>query len=252
MSLNINKIICFKLMGKFAHFRKFYTNSSSLSYLIPPRTVVSGVIASILKIPRDDYYEEFNIDKVGLSVSIPTGLSLKKQMQSMNYLHNSYFNLIAKGKGKVQHSQCKLELVMGIDGSLVEYIVYVGFHNEHDIFGLLEEKLIKQDLGYGTYLGQRQFRCHLEYMKTYTDKEFEFCKKSDFLDSVCIQENILELKLTDGIDIQKEQMTAHFIKQSGGRDPVCTQQVIFEKKGKRLTGLFKNCIKIDDIYISFY
>jgi len=128
----------------------------------------------------------------------------------------------------------------------------VGFHNENDTFGLFEKKLIKQDLGYGIYLGQRQFRCHLEYLKTYTDKEFEFYEKSDFLDSVCIQENMLELELTDGIDIQKEQMTAHFRKQSSGRDPVCTQQIIFEKKGKRLTGTFKNCIKIDDTYISFY
>ena len=89
-------------------------------------------------------------------------------------------------------------------------------------------------------------------MKTFTAKDFEFYEKSDFLDSVCIQENIVELKLTDEIDIQKEQMTAHFRKQSNGRDPVCTQQIIFEKKGKRLTGTFKNCIKIDDTYISFY
>ena len=90
MNHPIEKIIMFKLSGKFAHFRKFYTNASSLSYLIPPRTVIIGLIASILKIPRDEYYDIFNEDNLKVSVCIPKNLEIRKQTQSLNYLHNKY------------------------------------------------------------------------------------------------------------------------------------------------------------------
>lgn len=62
------KIIIFELWGKFAHFRKFYTNSSSLSYSVPPRTTIEGIIAAILGYERDSYYEKFNPDNLYVAV----------------------------------------------------------------------------------------------------------------------------------------------------------------------------------------
>ena len=44
--------VIFDIEGKFAHFRKIYTNSSSLSYLVPPRTTVQGIIAAMLGYER--------------------------------------------------------------------------------------------------------------------------------------------------------------------------------------------------------
>ena len=51
----ISKILIFDIKGPMAHFRKFYTNSSSLSYLFPPRTVVAGIIAGILGLPSERF-----------------------------------------------------------------------------------------------------------------------------------------------------------------------------------------------------
>ncbi|KPA09783.1 CRISPR-associated protein Cas5 domain protein, partial [Candidatus Magnetomorum sp. HK-1] len=44
MPVSILKILSFRLNGRFAHFRKFYTNSSSLSYFVPPRTAIIGML----------------------------------------------------------------------------------------------------------------------------------------------------------------------------------------------------------------
>ena len=49
-------LLVFDISGKFAHFRKYYTNSSSLTYLVPPRTSIYGLIAGILGLERDSYY----------------------------------------------------------------------------------------------------------------------------------------------------------------------------------------------------
>lgn len=257
MKDDIDRIISFKLCGKFAHFRKFYTNSSSLSYLVPPRTVVIGLLASILKIPRDEYYEIFSEEKCKISVSVSPGIKIRKQTQSMNYLHTKYFNLIAKGnpKGIAQHSQCKLELLMSPEDGNIEYCIYVGYHSDNDTFIRLEQHLAKNDLGYGLYLGQRQFRCFIEDFRIITD--LIFMSESEYLDSICIEDNWEDFVPNGDIRIISEQMPIHFIKATGkkqiGREPTTVRRVYFESSGKRLKGLYKNCYLLEgDRYISFY
>jgi CRISPR-associated protein, Cas5h family len=80
----MNKILIFDLVGMFAHFRKFYTNSSSLSYAFPPRTVITGLLAGILGYERDKYYEEFSSENcsVGLAIKNP----IRKLVQTVNYI----------------------------------------------------------------------------------------------------------------------------------------------------------------------
>ncbi|NLA44693.1 MAG: CRISPR-associated protein Cas5, partial [Candidatus Cloacimonetes bacterium] len=68
--LNTDQVLELKLSGKFAHFRKFYTNASSLTYMLPPRTTVCGLLASMLQIPRDNYYDLMSSDKLGIAVSL--------------------------------------------------------------------------------------------------------------------------------------------------------------------------------------
>jgi CRISPR-associated protein, Cas5h family len=75
--LNPEKVLVFDIKGPMAHFRKYYTNSSSLSYLFPPRTVVVGLIAGLLGLPserhtkekRDIYYEKFDEKRCLVAVS---------------------------------------------------------------------------------------------------------------------------------------------------------------------------------------
>ena len=62
------EILAFNIRGKFAHFRKFYSNSSALSYFIPPRTTIIGLIAGMLGLERDSYYEDFSLDNCDTGV----------------------------------------------------------------------------------------------------------------------------------------------------------------------------------------
>ncbi len=49
------RAVRFQLRGKLAHFRRFYTNSSSLTYPIPPPTTVAGIIGAALGLGAADY-----------------------------------------------------------------------------------------------------------------------------------------------------------------------------------------------------
>jgi CRISPR-associated protein Cas5h len=91
MPVSIIKLLSFEIRGRFAHFRKFYTNSSSLSYFIPPRTTIIGMLGAILQYDRDSYYDIFNENDFRISVAVTSNVKIKKQMQCMNYLHHKSY-----------------------------------------------------------------------------------------------------------------------------------------------------------------
>ncbi|MBN2790464.1 MAG: CRISPR-associated protein Cas5 [Candidatus Delongbacteria bacterium] len=75
-------IVDFK--GKFANFKKFYSNSSALSYYFPPRTAITGIFAAILGREKESYHEEFCF--VNFKVAIAIKSKLKKSIHKINYL----------------------------------------------------------------------------------------------------------------------------------------------------------------------
>src|SRR5579875_287800 len=76
------KALLFQVRGAMGHFRKVFSNSTSLSYYFPPRTTVMGMIAAAMGKERDRYYEELN--QYEYSVSPLTGL--RKLMFGETYL----------------------------------------------------------------------------------------------------------------------------------------------------------------------
>lgn len=101
------KILIFDLIGKMGHFRKIDTNSSSLSYSFPPRTTIVGILAGILGMERDSYYEVFSPNQCQIALSVRT--PIRKVMQTVNYM-------FVKSKAHLNnsggHTQIPLELVL--------------------------------------------------------------------------------------------------------------------------------------------
>lgn len=122
------KIFSFYLKGKMAHFRKYYSNSTALSYYVPPRTTVAGIIAGLIGYERDTYYEDFSLDKCDIAIAVCS--PLKKTMQKLNYL-------MIKGKNdfngsQENHSQTNLEFIVpqNIRDGCLSYQVWV--HHKDD------------------------------------------------------------------------------------------------------------------------
>ena len=127
------KIISFHLKGKMAHFRKFYSNSSALSYFIPPRTTISGIVAGLLGRERDGYYEEFSLDSC--KIAIAPCKPVKKTMQKLNYLMIKSPNDLNGSQG--HHSQTPMELIIPQNPRTedIDYKIWV----KHRDDGIMEE-----------------------------------------------------------------------------------------------------------------
>jgi len=145
--LTVDKIIIFDLEGAIAHFRKFYTNSSSLSYAFPPRTVIIGLIAGILGFERDSYYDKFNTEncKIALSVRTP----IRKLMQTVNYIRTKDTRELTGSGG---YTQVPVEFVLPLNADFLRYRIYF-LHKDEKIMENLRERLKNGTFEYPPYLG---------------------------------------------------------------------------------------------------
>jgi CRISPR-associated protein Cas5h len=122
------QVLSLHFKGKMAHFRKYYSNSSALSYFIPPRTTIIGIIAGILGYKRDTYYDDFSLKNC--SISLACCNPLKKITQTMNYLmikSKNDFN-----GSQQNHSQTSMEFVIpeDIKNGCIDYEIFICHRND--------------------------------------------------------------------------------------------------------------------------
>jgi CRISPR-associated protein Cas5h len=60
--------IGFDVTADFAHFRKVGNNSAKPSYRVPPRTTIAGLLAGIMGMARDSYYDLFSPSSSAVAV----------------------------------------------------------------------------------------------------------------------------------------------------------------------------------------
>jgi CRISPR-associated protein Cas5h len=66
----MDNVLVFDVWGEYAHFRKYYTTTSPLTFSIPPRTAICGLIAGIIGIDKDAYLRDFTKEKADIAVRI--------------------------------------------------------------------------------------------------------------------------------------------------------------------------------------
>lgn len=217
------KILEFKIKGKFAHYRKIYTNSSSLTYGIPPKTTLVGMIAAILGLERDSYYETFDEDNV--TIAIKKLNSTRKIIQTVNYFKATTMNEIISPK---QHTQIPFEILVGENGENIEYALYLSL-KDNSLFNEVIRRIKQKDFYYLPYLGAAPFNCDIEYIGIY---EGEFKHFEDFIQvrTVVNLNQIKEFKL-DNFEgkLSRERMPSQFSNERILKD---AKTYIYEDEGK--------------------
>jgi len=234
MSANVDKVLIFDLKGPFAHFRKYYTNSSSLSYSFPPRTTIIGLVAGLLGFERDSYYESFDDDKCRVAVSIRA--LIRKIMQTMNYTSTKSYSFDKILLGGTNPTQIPLEVVCPVHDRELSYRIYFS-HTDPEIYRGLRRRLEEELFVYPPYLGITEFIGEINYINEGTISEPS--KKDDFIDirSVCRKNAIADLSFESDGDVLQyilEKMPSDF---SNDRTVTRYNEYAFEKSGNEL------CIK---------
>lgn len=236
---NPNKVLIFDVRGPMAHFRKYYTNSSSLSYLFPPRTVVTGLIAGLLGLPseiyakedEEPYYERFGGDISLVAVSVRTKVT--RMMQTVNYLATDNFpktpdKLLWKMTGgEIGHTQIPLEILLPEIGNDITYRVYFYHANENEkIYNDLKRRLAEHRFAFPPYMGITEFLASVEYIDE--GKVIKNPKQEVELNSVCKLKEV-ELDFSgDNLQYITEKMPTGFLND---RTPKQAEEYVLEVKG---------------------
>jgi len=229
------KVLIFDIKGRFAHFRKIYTNSSSLSYTLPPRTTVMGMIAAILGRERDTYYEEFNSQNMDIAVQKinPT----RKIMQSLNYIKVTSPQQFSNPQ---DHTQIPFEIICGEPET--RYRIYLA-SKRAGLYGEIKERLQSGKHVFPLYLGAAPFAGGIEFIG---EAEAEKIMALEVIDintplSVDKIEKIAFSQLKENNVLVKDKMPVDFTKE---RYPINTKSYIYDDAGQSL----KVELKKDVIY----
>ena len=144
------ELLIFDVSSRMAHFRKIYSTSTSLSYFFPPRTTITGLIAGLLGIDRDSYYDEFSPNNCRIAVRILS--PLRKLVQFVNYLNlDEISELKLRGLGKDGRVPTSIELVVPEPSH--ESVTYRIFVHSAKLMKELEERLDNRKFAYPPCLG---------------------------------------------------------------------------------------------------
>lgn len=144
----MNKVLVFDVWGDYAHFRRFYTTTSPLSFPIPPRTALCGLIGAIVGLEKEDndYLNYFSTETVHIALKLLN--PIKKTVIAENLIHTKN----AKGPGMnliTERTQIRFEFLKD-----QKYRIYFHCPDEDNmVYRKLKQNLTQHKMVYTPCLG---------------------------------------------------------------------------------------------------
>lgn len=104
------EFLIFDLWGEMAHFRRYDTTSSPLSWPFPPRPTVFGILSAILGLDKRSYLTEFQDEAVTVAISLPNQQRPRSLRIAFNYTETKGVPLFRT----TQHTQIRLEVLADV------------------------------------------------------------------------------------------------------------------------------------------
>jgi len=151
MSAQIGTVLVLDVWSDYAHFRKPYTTSSPLTFAVPPRTALAGMLAAFVGLQKDEYLQRFTRDHASIAVGIaPSETGICKTRIPENYIDTKDSGSEKMVKIK-NHTQINMEVVYA-----PRYRVFVR-HTEQAVQDSLRSNLSQHRSVYTPYLGISEF-----------------------------------------------------------------------------------------------
>jgi CRISPR-associated protein Cas5h len=225
------RMVVFDISGYMAHFRRFYSSVTPLTYHFPPRNTVMGILACMLGFDKDSYYETFSRDKCRIAVALRT--PVRRVMLPTNYLDTDQITL-QKLRGIGNRVPTRMEYLLAVPPS--EYVSYRIFvtHEGQFLLNQLARRLTDRRFAYPVSLGPAHCLAEANLVY-YGEAEVIEGDGDEYLVSTVIpQDTIVDGPApAEGIKIMLEERLPPDFKD--GRMPTgASRNYVFEASGKPL------------------
>lgn len=116
----VQKCIVFDIWGNYGHFRKPYSTNSSLTYFFPTKPTIIGILAAIVGLQKNSYYDL--IDRIKVSLIIRNSEKIRKNIFTINYENTK--------KTYFEHSPVNVELLLNPRFTILLYISEESYRND--------------------------------------------------------------------------------------------------------------------------
>lgn len=223
------EVLSFDITGKFAHFRKFYSNSTALSFTVPPRTTLMGMLASFMGKSKDSYYEDFASEHIRLGFAVKT--NLKKSFHRMNFLS---IKSPSDFRGKNGRIQTPFEVVTGEDlrTNNVIYRVFISCTPSGvQTFEKIKNELMDRKQVYNLTLGIASFSATIRNIHLFSAENIQQIKVENQvleLHSAANSSHVKDLKLDfNYYNFVEEDLLPADFKNNDNREVSAMNRVLF-------------------------
>lgn len=241
--MNSKELLIFDIRGEYGHFRKYNTTTSPLTYSIPTRTAIAGILGAILGMEReirDGVYpvraepvqEFFSKDRSEIAVQIMR--PVKKENIGFNLINtknwNAYYTI------PIGRTQIEFELVKD-----VHYRIYLSLADGQKLEEL-SERIKNKRHHFTPYLGLAQFTAQVDFVLRATANEVA---SNDEFTEIVTAVNMSKLQGEPPVEFQREFFySANNMPIAINRDREVLEysEVLIEKNGNPLR------VRVSDYY----
>ena len=214
------KVLVLDLWGDYAHFRKYFTTSSPLTFAFPPKTALYGIVSAIIGLDKNEYLKYFQDKKCKIAIRILN--PIKKTRISINYIDTK----IAVDMGGIRgRTQVNLEVLKD-----VKYRIYF-YHEDNELQEKLKTFLKEHKNVYTISLGLSEFIANFSYIGEYRAKEINEGKMAEIHSIIPFNEDI-KIKFDSDREYLKDTV---YNEMNENREVTEYIRVLFERKGNSIT-----------------
>lgn len=232
-----DKFLIFDIWGDYAHFKKYYTTSSPLTFSIPPRTVLIGLISAIIGLDKEEYLQSMTKEKAEIAVRILNPIKKFRITQNLINTKDGYWIPVRRGRHEPR-TQIRFEFLKE-----PKFRVYCS-HNDAEIYSELKRNLRNHKTVYTPYLGISELIGDFAFVEESTIIEK---LNGEGFTEICTAvplDTITEPQLLrPGWKYFKERVPTEMLP---GRIVTEYREVLYEIQGKPIKAKAKNALRLDN------
>lgn len=220
------KVLVFDIWGDYAHFRKFYTTSSPLTFSFPSPPTIAGIMGAIYGAGKDEYLNIFSHARCRLALKIVS--PVKKVRMGINLINTkgNYWQPVKK-KNHEPRTQIRTEFLKDPC-----FRIYAAYEDEK-VFNKLGQSIKEHRCVYSVSLGLSELLADFKYVGVYHAEMITISETAE-LSTTVMTDNLIEdgLEIESGKKYFKEKMP---IVMNQDRVVERYNDVIFEPDGNGYT-----------------
>jgi CRISPR-associated protein Cas5h len=231
----MDKVLVFDAWGEYAHFRKYYTTTSPLSYSLPPRTVVSGFIGAILGLGKEEYLKHFTKKQAFIAVKLLNPVKKVRISENLINTKDNQFIPIRK-PGHQPRTQIRFEFIKD-----PKYRLYF-YHFDEKLYDKTKKLLTDHKSIYTPYLGISEHIANFEFVGEIRSQKRIL---EDFvdIDSVVPEDPMNKIKFETDLEYFSETMP---IEMDFDRTVIEYKNIMFERNGRKIKVKLNEFLELDN------